>query len=107
VGSVIDIDERREAEEKLALKEEQLRLALDVAEIRQWDVDHATGTMFWPPSIKAMFGISPEMPVALDDFHHGVHPDDQVKTREAYEAATDPEQRALYDVEYRTVGKED
>jgi PAS domain S-box-containing protein len=107
VGSVIDIDERREAEERLALSEEQLRLALDVAEIGQWDVDTATNTMFWPPRVKAMFGISPDVPVTLDDFFNGVHPDDRKDTRAAYEAASDPNRRALYDVEYRTIGKED
>ncbi|WP_162301988.1 hybrid sensor histidine kinase/response regulator [Croceibacterium ferulae] len=107
VGTVIDINDRREAEERLALSEEQLRLALDVAEIGQWDVDQATGSMFWPPRVKAMFGISPEVPVTLEDFLNGVHSDDREKTRSAYESASNPELRALYDVEYRTVGKED
>ncbi len=107
VGSVIDIDDRREAEERLALSQEQLRLATDIGEIGEWDVDHLTGAMFWPPRVKAMFGISPDVPVTLDDFHNGVHPDDQEATRAAYEAASDPTLRALYDVEYRTVGKED
>ena len=107
VGSVIDIDERREEERKLALSQEQLRLATDIGEIGEWDVDHPTGAMFWPPRVKAMFGISPEVPVTLVDFHDGVHPDDRAKTRTAYDAASDPGQRAFYDVEYRTVGKED
>ena len=107
VGSVIDIDERREAEERLAFSEEQLRLAIEVGEIGQWDVDHLTGAMFWPSRVKAMFGISPDVPVTLDDFHNGVHPDDREKTRVAYEAASDPDRRPLYNVEYRTIGKED
>lgn len=107
VGTVIDINDRRGAEERLALSEEQLRLALEVAEIGQWDVDQATGSMFWPPRVKAMFGISPEVPVTLEDFLDGVHPDDREKTRSAYESASNPELRALYDVEYRTVGRED
>jgi PAS domain S-box-containing protein len=107
VGTVIDIHERREAEERLALREEQLRLALDVAEIGQWDVDLSTGGMFWPPRVKTMFGISPDAPVTLDDFNDGLHPDDREKTRIAFESARDPDLRALYDVEYRTVGKED
>ncbi len=84
-----------------------MRLALEVAEIGQWDVDPATGDMFWPPSVKTMFGISPEVPVTLNDFYEGLHPEDRAKTRAAYEAASDPDLRALYDVEYRTVGKED
>ena len=107
VGSVIDIDERRQTEDRLALSEEQLRLALEVAEIGQWDVDQATGRMFWPPRVKAMFGISRDAPVTLDDFYNGVHPEDREKTSKAYASASDPVLRALYDVEYRTVGKED
>ncbi len=35
------------------------------------------------------------------------HPDDRDETSRAYAAAADPERRALYDVEYRTIGKED
>lgn len=107
IGSVIDIHERREAEERLALREEQLRLALEVAEIGEWDVDHATGTMFWPARVKAMFGISADVAVTLDDFFDGLHPDDRGRVCEAYDAASDPDRRALYDVEFRTVGRED
>lgn len=107
VGSVIDIEERREAEDRLALSEEQLRLATESAEIGLWDVDARTDAMFWPPRVKAMFGISPEVPVTLADFPAGVHPDDRPPVAEAFEAARDPERRALYDVEYRTIGRED
>ncbi|HEX8307414.1 MAG TPA: PAS domain S-box protein [Allosphingosinicella sp.] len=107
VGSVIDIEERREAEDRLALSEEQLRLATESAEIGLWDVDARTDAMFWPPRVKAMFGISPEVPVTLADFPAGVHPDDRPAVSEAFEAARDPARRALYDVEYRTVGRED
>jgi PAS domain S-box-containing protein len=107
VGSVIDIDERREAEERLLLSEEQLRLATEVGEIGQWDVDPSTGSMFWPPRVKAMFGISPDVPVTLEDYINGIHPDDREPTLAAFEAARDPKLRELYDVEYRTIGKED
>ncbi|WP_267382916.1 MULTISPECIES: PAS domain-containing protein, partial [unclassified Sphingomonas] len=107
VGSLIDIDDRREHEAQLAFKEEQLRLAIDIGEIGEWDVNHLTGSMFWPPRVKAMFGISPDVFVTLDDYHNGVHPEDHRATREAYEAASDPDLRAFYDVEYRTVDKED
>ncbi len=107
VGSVIDIDERREAEERLALSEERLRLALDVGEIGQWHVDLPTSEMFWPPRVKAMFGISADVPVTLNDFLDNVHPDDREKTRAAFAAASDPDRRPIYDVEYRTIGKED
>lgn len=87
--------------------EEQLRLATDAAEVGLWDVDLLTHTLFWPPRVKAMFGISPDVPVSMSDFYDGLHPDDRVATTAAFAAAIDPLQRNLYDVEYRTVGKED
>jgi PAS domain S-box-containing protein len=92
---------------RLQESEQQLRLATEAGEIGLWDVDNVTDTLFWPPRVKAMFGISPEVPVTMADFYSGLHPDDRTATTEAYSAACDPEKRALYDVEYRTVGKED
>ncbi|OAN58475.1 PAS domain S-box protein [Sphingomonas sp. TDK1] len=99
--------ERAGAEANLRRREEQLRLATDAAEIGLWDVDEVGGTLYWPPLLKAMFGISPEVPISMDDFYAGLHPDDFAATAAAYAAAADPARRALYDVEYRTVGKED
>jgi PAS domain S-box-containing protein len=92
---------------RLLHSEQQLRLATEAAEIGLWDVDNVTDTLFWPPRVKAMFGISPDVPVSLADFYAGLHPDDKEATTAAYAAACDPEKRALYDVEYRTVGTED
>lgn len=107
VGSVIDIGDRREAELALAKNEERLRLATENADIGFWDVDTVNDVLIWPPRVKAMFGISADVPVSLKDFYAGVHPDDRAETAAAFEAACDPDRRSLYDVEYRTVGKED
>lgn len=106
-GVLIDVEEQRGAKEKLAESQELLRLATDIGEIGEWHVDQATGAMFWPPLVKAMFGISPDVPVTLDDFYDGVHPNDREATLAAYHAACDPERRALYEIDYRTIGKED
>jgi PAS domain S-box-containing protein len=92
---------------RLLESEQQLRLATEAAEIGLWDVDTVTDTMFWPPRVKAMFGISPDVPVSMTDFYAGLHPDDKEATVAAFAGACDPQKRALYDVEYRTVGKED
>ena len=92
---------------RLLESEQQLRLATEAAEIGLWDVDTVTDTMFWPPRVKAMFGISPDVPVSMTDFYAGLHPDDKEATVAAFAGACDPQKRALYDVEYRAVGKED
>jgi PAS domain S-box-containing protein len=88
-------------------KEEQLRLAIEAAEVGLWDLDVATGTLYWPARVKAMFGISPEAEATLDDFAACLHPDDRPEVLRAFAAAQDPAQRVAYDVEYRAIGKED
>ena len=91
----------------LLRSEEQLRLATEAAEVGLWDVDLLTDTLFWPARVKEMFGISPDVPVSMSDFYAGLHEEDRAHTSAAFAAAIDPSQRSLYDVEYRTVGKED
>lgn len=99
--------ERVGAEARLRESEERLRLAVDNAEVGFWDVDEINGKLIWPARTKAMFGISPDRAVTLDDFYNGLHPDDHDATAQAYLAAADPAVRAGYDVEYRTIGRED
>lgn len=99
--------ERVGAEARLRESEERLRLAVENADVGFWDVDTIQDRLIWPARTKAMFGISPDVPVTMQDFYDGLHPDDRKATSQAFAAAADPEVRALYDVEYRTVGKED
>ena len=99
--------ERVGAEARLRESEERLRLAVDNADVGFWDVDVVNDVLIWPPRTKAMFGISADVPVTMRDFFAGLHPGDREATSAAYAAATDPNRRALYDVEYRTVGRED
>jgi PAS domain S-box-containing protein len=102
-----DLIERLEAEAALKDSEEQLRLATEAADIGLWDVDLVTDTLYWPPRVKAMFGISADAPVSMADFYAGLHPADRDFVSAEYVAAANPEVRSLYDVEYRTIGKED
>jgi PAS domain S-box-containing protein len=95
------------AEVRLTLSQEALGLATEMAEIGTWDVDVQTGALIWPDRTRAMFGISPGAPCTLDDFYAGLHPDDREATAWAFASALDPDLRATYDVEYRTIGRED
>nr|WP_208644476.1 PAS domain S-box protein [Stutzerimonas zhaodongensis] len=99
--------ERVGAEMRLRKSEERLRLAVDNAEVGFWDVDNVQNTLIWAPRTKAIFGISAGVSVTLNDFYDGLHPEDRERTIEAFKAAADPDRRALYDVDYRTIGRED
>lgn len=99
--------ERVGAETRLRESEERLRLAVDNAEVGFWDVNIVHNTLIWSPRTKAIFGISADVPVTLQDFYDGLHPEDREATVDAFAAAADPERRALYDVDYRTIGRED
>ena len=107
VGTLQDITERKRAVEALSLSEESLRLATEAAEVGTWDLDLQTDELNWSDRTKAAFGISPYVPCSMADFYAGLHPDDRDATAEAFASATDPARRAEYDVEYRTIGKED
>lgn len=107
VGTSLDITDRKAAEAALADSEERLRLATEASEQGFWDVDLVRDLLIWPARTKAMFGISAGAHVTMDDFRAGLHPDDREATLAALDAAADPARRASYDVEYRTVGKED
>jgi len=107
IGAMLDLTVRQAAEAALAQSEERLRFATEAGDMGFWDVDLVRDALIWPARTKAMFGISPEVAVSMRDFHDGLHPDDRAATLAAFAAAADPARRALYDVEYRTVGKED
>jgi len=102
-----DSVQRAGASDALRNSEEQLRLVVEAAEVGIWDLDVVEDRLFWPSRVKAMFGISDDAEVSMDDYYNGLHPDDREATLAAFAAALDPQRRAVYDVEYRTIGKED
>ena len=95
------------AQQALAESEERLRLATDAAEIAFWDVNVPDGSLIWQPRLRTMFGITTDEPLSLDDFFAGLHPDDRAAVARAFAAACDPQRRELYNIEYRTVGRDD
>jgi len=103
----VDVTGRLASDEALSRSEEQLRLATESSEVGLWDVDVVADKLYWPPRVKAMFGIAADVEVSMADFFAGLHPDDRARTLASYSAACDPAVRSLYDAEYRTIGKQD
>ncbi|MDB5457639.1 MAG: histidine kinase, partial [Caulobacter sp.] len=106
-GVLVDITERKEAADRLAVQEETLRLAVESADVGTWDLDLRTRVLTWSDRCKAMFGLPVDAAVTLDDFLAGLHDGDLQAVMESFGRAIDPESRADYEVEYRTAAPHD
>ena len=95
IGSVIDIDDRKRAEERLDM-------VVNSSEIGLWYCDLPFDELIWNGKVKEHFGLSPDSRVTIDTFYEHLHPEDRERTRVAIEQAI--QQHTPYDIEYRTVG---
>ena len=98
---------RNEAEQRLRMSEERLRLALEAADIGIWVMDLLGGTSHADERTKAVFGMSPDADARYDDFIAAIHPEDRERVLQAMRATLDPNGTGLYEIEYRTIGVED
>jgi len=101
VVTVVDVTEQRAAEAALAEREEQLRLAVDAANMGTWSLDVSTGEVVCSAQCKAIFGLSPDAQVTYESLVSMIHPDDQPSVRATVERAL--EARGRYETEYRAV----
>jgi PAS domain S-box-containing protein len=107
VGVVSDVTERKEAAARMVLREATMALAVDAANVGTWDFNPRDREMLWSERGGAMFGMAPGSPVTLDDFYACLHAEDREATRAAFLRALDPAVREDFDVEYRTIGRDD
>lgn len=101
-----DVTDAIAAVRSLRESEQRLRLATEAAEVGLWDLDVATGVIVCPPRVKAMFGLAPNAVISRSDLRIGIHPDDRQRVSAALAAALDPNKRALFDCEYRAIGRD-
>jgi PAS domain S-box-containing protein len=105
-GVVNDITERKQTEEALKKREEQLHLVMSVTDDGWYDWDPATNNVYFDPRYYTMAGYEPnEFPGVYEEWGKRVHPEDWVETEKAVKAfhvGEIPE----YDVEFRFMRKD-
>ncbi len=101
VVTVVDVTDQRVAEAALAEREEQLRLAVEAANLGTWSLDVGTGEIVSSPRCKANFGLPPDASLTYESFLAMVHPDDRPGIQTAFARAL--EARGRYETEHRVI----
>jgi PAS domain S-box-containing protein len=91
--------ERQESEAALRTSETRLRLALDGAQLGEWEWDVGTGQLHLSTRVREMFGLQPGGSVTIAEYEATVHADDRTRVQAAMQETM--RRRSDYDVEYR------
>jgi len=100
---VSETTERVRAQEAMRRSEERVRLATENAGVGLWDIDAEGGIDFSYSRTNSSFLMEQDTRVPIEHLLSQLHPDDEPIMRAAYEAARDPAQRTMLDVEYRVL----
>lgn len=95
VGSVIDIHDRK-------LAEERLDFAVHSGRVGLWYCDLPFDVLVWNTQVKEHFGLPTDATVTIETFFERIHPEDREPTRLAIQSAIAEE--STYDTQYRTMG---
>ena len=100
ITTIIDITERKRAEDELHENVVRLELAMNVANMAWWEMDRTTGRVTFERRKAEMLGYSPEKFKHYTDFMVLVHPEDYERTMDAMRSHLDGS-LDKYEVEYR------
>jgi PAS domain S-box-containing protein len=103
-GVLLDITERKRAEETLRQSREDLDRAQEVGQIGWWRMDVRRNVLTWSDENHRIFGIPAGTPMRYETFLNTVHPEDREYVDRQWEAGLRGEP---YDIEHRIVAGEE
>ncbi|HET8552940.1 MAG TPA: PAS domain-containing protein [Gammaproteobacteria bacterium] len=104
-GVLLDVTDRKRANEALRASEEHLNLAMHAADLGSWDSTIVNGELRvdWSPRCKTMFGLPADAEVDLALHESLIHPQDREQVHSAIRRALDPAGDGEYDTDYRVI----
>lgn len=107
VAAVVDITQRKRAEQALRESEQRLLLAKRAALLGTHDFDVLSGSIKWDERTCELWGVPPQTHVTYEVFVQGLHPDDRTHAQAALERALDAHGDGRYFCVYRVVNRFD
>ena len=99
-GYVLEITERKQAEQALRENENNLKKAQKVSHVGSWDLDVVTGTLYWSDETYRIYGFKPhEFVPTYEKFQAILHPEDHERVQKAVAAALSG--ATDYDIDFR------
>jgi two-component system, chemotaxis family, CheB/CheR fusion protein len=93
LGMMLDITERRQAEEELQKSQSLLSEAEEIATMGSWEWDVLSSSLYWSPSLYRIYGASPaEFKATYENFLALVHPDDREMVQQHVQRALEDHQ---------------
>jgi PAS domain S-box-containing protein len=100
-----EIDEHRQAEERLRQSEERLQRSQEIAHLGSWELDLTNDVLTWSDEVYRIFGLKPqEFAATYEAFLEAVHPDDRAVVDAAYTGSV-RDGRDTYEIEHRVICK--
>src|SRR4030095_4919603 len=104
IGTIMDVTEIKEAEEKIKSSEKQLNEAQHIAKLGSWELNLKSNEVTWSDEMYRIFELEKgDTPPAYEDLWQWIHPDDIEKVDKASsEVLNSP---PSLDLEYRIITK--